>query len=104
MFKCLNSHVYGEYSFDGKCLPSAEVYARLPEKNIKQIITEVRKITSEHDVDYVLIFENEMQERVLAIDNISNPEKKSLKRAGYSHDIDGFNYYSLVFDHANISD
>ena len=98
MFKCLNPHVYGQYSFDGKCLPSAQVYTHLSMKEIKQIAKEVKRITSEHDVDCVLILENEQNQRILAIDNISKADKQALKEAGYAKDIPGHDYYTLAFD------
>ena len=100
-FKLLNEiDERGDYAFSGHGLPSRACNLNLSQKDIQDIKRQVEAFTKKHPRDYILYFENERQERVIAIDNISLDEMKERKRNGESlESIKGLNHYDILFDY-----
>lgn len=94
----------GDYSFSGKRLVSHSVSYVLSEREIDDIFSQIEEYTKHQKRDYVLIFDDENGNRVLAIDNLSCSEREELRVEGNfsEEEITAHDYYILVFDSGEI--
>lgn len=92
----------GRYAFSGKPLLSGSMYLLLPDEEISEIIQDVRNYVKQNGlVDYIQIYENESNERILCIDNISVDDIQDMKDNNEftEEEIDACNYWTMVFDY-----
>ena len=84
----------GDYHFDGQIYATCGITEQLPNSDVFQIVSDVRRAVSEQmGLDYLQVFKNGEGEKIYFIDNLSRQQVESGVYPKEEH------YATLMFAH-----